>query len=241
MENIKTKIVAHRGCSADYPENTLLAFQKAIENAADFIELDVHKTSDEVLVVIHDNTIDRTNSDHATGLISEMTFAELSNINMGYSAKFGNQFKDEKISTLKQVLDLAKGKIKVCVEIKVVEAEKEILEIIHHLEMEKEIVIFSFYEGVLKNIRNLDAEINTLFLVEKFEHQDISTAKKLGCFAIGVGNETNVNKELLQLLHAENVELWQYTIDDEAEMNNLIHLGLDGLITNRPKDGLTLR
>ena len=115
----QTKVIAHRGFSGIAPENTLAAFQKAIDSQFEYYELDVHKTKDDSLVVIHDATVDRTSSNGMKGKVSEMTYQELSKVRVGYSNKFGNEFKNEKIPTLREALVKSKGKIKVCVEVKV--------------------------------------------------------------------------------------------------------------------------
>lgn len=228
------KIISHRGFSSEFPENTLVAFLKAIEIGADFIELDVHKTKDHKIVVIHDDSVDRTSCNDKKGAISEMNLKDLEEVTVGYSAKFGAKFKNEKIPTLKEVLELAKGKIKVCIEVKVENAEQEILEIIRKTEMENEVILFSFFPSVLQNFKNLNQKIPTLFLVEEFSNEALSNAKEMDCFAIGVGNETLIDENLIHKLHSQNIEIWQWTIDDEEEMQRLMELKVDGLITNKP-------
>ena len=88
----QTKIIAHRGFSDIAPENTLIAFQKAIEVGADYFELDVHQTKDNVLVVIHDKTVDRTSSNGKKGEIKEKTLSELQKVKVGLSSKFGEKY-----------------------------------------------------------------------------------------------------------------------------------------------------
>ena len=92
--------VAHRGASGSYPENTLLAFRKAVEIGADEIELDLHSTKDGHLVVMHDGTVDRTTD--GTGAIAEMTLSEIKALDAG---------KGERVPTWEEVLDLVQGKV----------------------------------------------------------------------------------------------------------------------------------
>ncbi len=230
----QTKIIAHRGFSNIAPENTLIAFQKAIESGADYFELDVHKTKDNVIVVIHDSSIDRTSSNDMKGKISEMNYSDLTEIRVGYPSKFGDEYKNEKIPTLKEALELAKGKIKVCIEIKVYGVEKEVLEIVDALEINKDIIIFSFYSQVLTKIRQLSKSISILFLIDSADKMTIKYANEIKVNAIGVGHGTTITKEYLDSAHQQGIEVWKWTVNDENEMQQLIDLGLDGLITNAP-------
>ena len=96
-----TKYFGHRGCSGNYPENTMLAFQKAIEAGADGIELDVQFSKDGRLVIIHDETLDRTTT--GKGLVKNHTLEELKSLDASY--KFAGQYGVNQIPTLCEVLD----------------------------------------------------------------------------------------------------------------------------------------
>ncbi len=230
----QTKVIAHRGFSGEAPENTLIAFKKAIRIHADFIELDVHITKDDSLVVIHDATVNRTSSGAFEGDVLQMTFAEIRDINVGCSDLFGDKFKNAKIPTLREVLKLAKGKIKVCIEIKVLGIEEKVLKTVNDLGMKDDVIIFSFYYPVLAKIRQLDDKISTLYLVDPADSLTIDYAKVINTAAIGVGYGTNISKEYLELAHNYGIEVWKWTVNEEAEMTRLIDIGIDGLITNYP-------
>ena len=92
LSQAQTKVAAHRGFSSIAPENTLIAFQKAIDIGADYFELDVHKTKDDSLVVIHDYDVNRTSSDGLKGKIAEMNYADLVKINVGAPKEFGDKY-----------------------------------------------------------------------------------------------------------------------------------------------------
>jgi len=241
MTNAQTKIIAHRGFSGMAPENTLIAFQKAIECGADYIELDIHKTKDDSIVVIHDASVDRTSSNNMKGNVAEMTYSELAAVRAGYSKKFGNKYKNEKIPALREALELARGKIKVCIEIKVYDAEKEVLKIVNDLGVNDEVIIFSFYYPVLEKIRQMDMNIPILLLVNTFEDTIIDSAKAIRANAIGVGGGTVVAKQLPDTVHNHGMELWKWTVNDEDEMQKLFNIGIDGLITNYPDKALKYR
>lgn len=106
--------VAHRGASGSYPENTLLAFRKALEIGADEIELDLHSTKDGHLVVMHDGTVDRTTD--GTGAIGEMTLTEIKALDAG--SAFGERFRGERVPTWEEALDLVQGKVGLNVHLK---------------------------------------------------------------------------------------------------------------------------
>ena len=170
--------------------------------------------------------------------ISEMNYGDLANVSVGYPMKFGNKYENEKIPTLREVLELAKGKIKVCIEIKVYGAEKEILKIVNDLGVKDDVIIFSFYYPVLAKIRQLDKNIAILFLIGTADKMTIGYAKVIESNAIGVGYGTILTKEYLNFAHKNGIEVWKWTVNEENEMQELIDLGLDGLITDFPVKAL---
>ena len=238
ITNAQTKIIAHRGFSGVAPENTLIAFQKAIDSNADYIELDVRKTKNDSIIVIHDTSVDRTSSDDIKGIVSELNYSDLSNINVGYPSKFDDQYINEKIPTLREVLQLTKGKIKVCIEIKVNGIETDVLRIVKYTGVNYYIIIFSFYFTVLTKIKQLDNNIPTLLLVNKADSLTINSAKEIELSAIGVGYGTTVTKEFIDSAHKNGMEVWKWTVNDEDKMVKLIDLGIDGIITNYPDKAL---
>ena len=238
LTNAQTKIVAHRGFSSIAPENTLIAFQKAIDCKADYFELDVHRTKNDSIVVIHNSSVDKTSSNGFKGEISEMNYSDLRAVNVGYSRKFGTKYENEKIPTLREALVLARGKIKVCIEIKVNGTEKEVLKIVNDLGVKEDVIIFSFKYPVLAKIRQLDTDIPILWLINKADKKTLEHAKIIGSNAIGVGPQTRLTKEYLDFAHKNGIEVWKWTINKEDEMQRLIDLGLDGLITDFPDKAL---
>ncbi|WP_345006986.1 glycerophosphodiester phosphodiesterase [Snuella lapsa] len=238
LTNAQTKIIAHRGFSGIAPENTLVAFKKAIECKADYFELDVHKTKNDSIVVIHDSTVDRTCSNGAKGEIAQMNYSELAYINVGYPKKFGYKYEHEKIPTLREALALAKGKIKVCIEIKDYGIEQKVIDVVNDLGMKDEVILFSFYYPVLAKIRQLDKDIPILFLINKADKMTIDYAKIIDSNAIGVGYETTVTEAYLNFAHMHGIEVWKWTVNEKDEMKQLIDLGLDGLITDFPDKAL---
>lgn len=236
----QTKIIAHRGFSDIAPENTLIAFQKAIEIGADYFELDVHQTKDGILVVIHDKTINRTSSNNKTGKINNLNFSELHSVRVGLSSKFGEEYNNEKIPTLKEALELAKGNIKVCVELKADKIENQVAELLNELDMIDQVIVFAFNDKSLVNIKKLNPEIKTLFLKSYANIKTLDFVKEINANAIGVGYDTKITKEFISYAHKNNIEVFKWTVNKEQEMKELIDLQIDGIITNKPDLALKL-
>lgn len=236
----QTKIIAHRGFSGIAPENTLAAFQKAIDAGIEYFELDIHKTKDDSVVVIHDSSVNRTSSNGMKGKVEEMTYAELSQVRVGYSGKFGDEFKAEKVPTLREALQLAKGKIKVCLEIKVTGAEEQVMQTLTDLKMKDEVIIFSFLYPALAKVRQLDENIDILYLMGSADETTIDYAKVIKAQAIGAGGGNPLTKGYVDKVHANGLEIWRWTVDDEAAMKELISIGVDGIISNFPDRALKL-
>lgn len=235
------KIIAHRGFSSVAPENTLTAFQKALDIGADYFELDVHQSADGEIFVCHDASLKRTSSNEMTGNIAELSSQELKSARVGYPAKFEAEFSNEKVPTLEEALLLAKGKIKVCVEIKVHGAETEILKIINKTQMENEVIIFSFYDDVLLEIRKQNPTIPCLYLSAMGTKKTLKKALEIKANAVGLGPLSKVNKAYLDKAHKLNLEVWRWTVNEEADLKKLIDLNIDGIITNYPNIALRLR
>ncbi len=236
----QTKIIAHRGFSDIAPENTLIAFQKAIEIGADYFELDVHQTKDGILVVIHDNTVNRTSSNNKTGKIRELDYSEILGVKVGYSKKFDAQFPDEKIPTLEEALQLAKGKIKVCVELKTDGIVNEVDKLIRELDMIEEVIIFAFNDKSLVNIKKLNPEVKTLLLKNYANIKTLDFVKEINANAIGVGYDTKITKKFVLYAHKNNIKVFKWTVNKEQKMKELIDLQIDGIITNKPDLALKL-
>lgn len=142
--------IGHRSARAYVPENTLKSFKKALEIGVDAVELDVRKTKDNQLVVIHDADIKRTTN--GEGLVSAFTLMEI----QGFDAGSG-----EKIPTLEEVLDFLDKKAKVFVELKESGIEEQVLAIVKEKGLEKNVIITSFIEEALKKVRELNGNVET--------------------------------------------------------------------------------
>jgi glycerophosphoryl diester phosphodiesterase len=151
--------VGHRGARAYEPENTLNSFQKAIELGADAVELDVRRTKDNDIVVIHDADIKRTTN--GSGLVNELTLKELKSVDTE---------KNGKIPTLEEALNFLDKKVKVFVELKEEGLEEQVLALVHKKGLERNIVLVSFLEDALRKVRKLDPEVETGLIYVKHKN-----------------------------------------------------------------------
>jgi glycerophosphoryl diester phosphodiesterase len=140
--------IGHRGAKAYEPENTLRSYKKALEIGVDAVELDVRKTKDNQLVVIHDADVKRTTN--GKGLVNELTLEQIK----GFSAEKG-----EKIPTLKEALDFLDKKVKILIELKETGVEEKVLSLVRENGLQKNVIITSFLEDALRKIRELDNEV----------------------------------------------------------------------------------
>jgi len=242
-----TKIYGHRGSKGDYPENTLLAFKKALEIGVEGMEFDVHLTEDDQFVVIHDATLDRTTT--GTGRVKEHTLAELRQLSAG--AKFTNlasyekSWDQERIPTLGEVLELcAEYAIEINIELKTYEIqypsiEAKLLKAVNDYGYDHKIIYSSFHLPTLIRLKTLDPSTNIAFLSEyalPFPHDYIQT------FDL---ESLHLNKNVL----LENPNVWKpfakkirtYTPNDEQDLRTLIGLGVEAIITDYPERALKLR
>ena len=235
-----TFIVAHRGFSSIAPENSLSAFEAAIECGAPYFELDVQASADGVPMVIHDETLDRTSSSGHTGRVDHLTQSELRQVHVGYPSKFGAEFALEPLPTLADALALAKGRIKVCVEIKVSGIEEAIVRDIQEQGMDSEVVVFSFLPDVLRRVHELAPELPLLFLKEQASVQDLMRCSELNAGAIGVGGRTTLDAAFVQTAREAGIQIWRWTVDEPDEMWNMLAVPVHGLISNCPDKALRL-
>ncbi|NHJ14627.1 MAG: glycerophosphodiester phosphodiesterase [Candidatus Thorarchaeota archaeon] len=219
-------IIGHRGASNKAPENTLLSFQKAWELGADMVELDVHESSDGRLVCIHDYDVSRTTN--GTGLVSEMTLRELQELDAG---------DNQQIPLLEDVLGFARGKVGVNIELKTIEIEEEVLRITNEAGMLEEVIFSSFLHEALRVIRELEPKAITAILLNNRIDEEIPYALELGAKAINP-RFFNVDKDLVDAAHTSGLKVYPWTVNDEEFMLELLHMGVDGLITDLPDLGV---
>lgn len=226
--------LAHRGFSKAAPENTPAAFRKAIELRPDFVECDVRQTKDGQLVVIHDKSVDRTTD--GKGLVADMTFAELRDLDAG--SWFGPDFAGERLPTLEEVLDLAKGQVVLVIEIKEEGTEDQVIDLIKGREMSGEVMLCSFHYKVGVRMPALDPQIPFSPIIAISEPVGPEEAVRLADEAAAVNgaifavNYKAITPALADATHSANMLLEAWTVDAEADMRRMADLGVDVIGSN---------
>ncbi|MBI4482815.1 MAG: glycerophosphodiester phosphodiesterase [Acidobacteria bacterium] len=233
-------LIAHRGYSGRYPENTLLSFRKALEAGADFMELDVHLSRDGHVVVIHDATLNRTTD--GKGKVAEKTLEELKPVSAGYPEKFGGQFEGERIPTLDEVLELLQGKAQLLVEIKSeavtdqVEGgvEEKALAAVKARGMERDAAFLSFELRALERLKQLSPEVRTGALFGRRQGDDLpAIARKLGAEMLVCHYQLVLAQpDLVRGAHQRGLKVAVYTVDDLANLEKVSRTQPDGVATN---------
>ncbi len=213
--------IGHRGARAYAPENTIASFKKALEIGVDAVELDIRKTRDHQLVVIHDEDVKRTTD--GEGLVRELTLKQIK----GFSVEGG-----EKVPTLEEALGFLDKKVKVFVELKEEGTEEQVLDVVHDRDLKKNVVIISFLEAALRKVRELDSEIETGLIYAKHKNP-LKAALELKAnylFAFYRFTHTaNVEKA-----HENGLKVVVWTINTVEEVEQYVKKGVDGIASDKP-------
>lgn len=225
------KIVAHRGYSAVFPENTLSAFSGAIDIGADLIELDVQLTKDGEVVVFHDGTVERVTG--RQGAVSEFTLEELKDMDAG--AWFSSYYDGEQIPTLEEALTLIRdSNCEVYLELKDIgEAEgfaEKVLETAKQCGMEERCIFASFRYEYLKEFKEMDAQARTLYNTVSAVD---TLPENFPADYYGLWTES-VTPETVTAVHEAGKQAYVWTAGAPEQIRNLCGMGVDGIVTNYP-------
>jgi len=213
--------IGHRGARAYEPENTLRSFQKAIELGVDAVELDVRKTKDNEIVVIHNVDVNKTTD--GSGSVSELTLEEIK--------RFVTE-KGEKIPTLEEVLDSVGKRVKILVELKETGIEEQVLGLIRGKGLIENVVIISFHEDALRKVRELDGEVATGLIYVRHKNPIRAALELKAEYLLSLYRFThsaNVKKA-----HEKGLKVIVWTINNEEEVAEYRKKGVDGIATDRP-------
>jgi glycerophosphoryl diester phosphodiesterase len=229
-------VVAHRGYSRQAPENSLSAFRKAIEVGADVIELDVQETADGVVVVLHDRDLMRLAGDSRP--IAELSFADARQLDI--SRRVSPELAGERIPTLEEAITLARGKIKLQIELKYYGKDRGLAEKVaaliarEHFEGDCEISSLD-YEGLMK-AKRANPRLKVVALVT----YALGDPGRLDVDALSVNTKV-LSDRLISVTRSQGKELYAWTVDDSNEMVRLIERGVGRLVTNSPEELIRIR
>ena len=230
----RTQVTAHRGASKAAPENTLPAFEAAIESGADYIELDVQLTKDGELVVFHDENIKRTTD--GAGVLTDMTYDELMKYSAGSWFSEDGQYDDVKIPKLTEVLDLVGHDILLNIEIKshgdVAATAERVVELVEEYDIGSSCYITSFSYQALKKVKELQPKIKTALIANIAPSTVYSQMKYIDAVSM---NYLFFNSSVVNYAHHSGKKVFVWTVDRSGEMKKMMALGVDNIITNRPE------
>jgi len=233
----RCEIVGHRGWSAVYPENTLLAAKMAAQAGADGTEFDVYASRDGVVVLMHDKTLERTTS--GSGEVSSKTLAELRQLDAG-SWK-DPQFADEPVPTLEETLRALKDSgCMAVIEIKMPGISDKVVQTVRDLDMGDHVAVIAFDGAIVREIRMLEPQIPCAWLSgEKLsgtvaERADwIAAQAKLYNTNMVDLNYNMLSRELICELKNRDLKVWCWTVNDPAVVEALMRWGVDSITTDR--------
>jgi glycerophosphoryl diester phosphodiesterase len=226
---------AHRGASAYFPENTMLSFKKALEMGCTGIETDVQLTKDGVLVLIHDEMVNRTTN--GEGLVKDYTYIELSKLDAG--SWMGEEFIGINIPTAEELIYLVKDKnIILNFEIKsgivmYEDIEQKLIDLINKHKIKHKVILSSFNHYSVAKCSKISKEINTGILYMEGLYKPYNYAKVVGANAIHP-HFYAVTEEVVKDAKKHKTQVNVFTVDDEEYMKSLLEMKVDGIITNYP-------
>ena len=226
--------IAHRGASALAPENTIAAFERAVELGAGVIELDLHMSQDGELVVIHDDTLDRTTD--GSGPVHQRSLAELMRLDAG--RWFGEGFAGQRIPRLDEVLDRFAGKVPLALEVKAGSTffpgiEEKVVSALRERAAIDHAAVASFDHYALRRLKEIEPTIRTAALLVG---RPVSVSAIAGpAKADGLALEASfVTKTEVEACRAAGLQIVVWVVNEPAQMRHFINLGVDGIITDRP-------
>ena len=211
--------VGHRGARAYEIENTLESFQKAIELGVNAIELDVQKSKDGKLIIIHDDNLKKVFSKDV--FVNQATLKEL------------KQSTENKIPTLEEALKTIGRKVeKILIELKEVGYEKKVLEIVKKEKLKDRVIIISFHEQALSNMKKLDKEIETGLIYSKYKNPVDAALQLNAQYLVPLYRFTHTRD--VEKSHKNNLKVIVWTINTKQEVKEYIAKGVDGIATDKP-------
>ncbi len=224
-----TDIIAHRGASATTPENTMAAVIQAIAEKADWVEIDVQETADGDVVVFHDSDFMKLANNNLK--IWDATISDLKSIDIG--SHFSQQFKEQRVPLLCQVLVASKGKIRVIIELKYYghdqQLEQRVAEIVEAEGMQSEVMIMSLKSDKVQKMKAL----RPLWKVGLLASAAIGNLANADADFLAV-NAGLATRDFIRSVHENDKQIYAWTVNDTSTMSTLIGRGVDGLITDKP-------
>lgn len=250
LEDIKKrdfKIIAHKGASGYAPENTLAAFELAVEEGADMIEIDVHLTADNEVIVFHDEELGRTTN--GTGKVHEHTLAQIKELDAG--SWFSDKYIGEKVPTLRETIDSIHGKLHCLIDIKSKGHEfyegfaERIVDIIDEKGAKDWCIIQSYEQDYLEAAYSRDSTVqmkklllgedeSPLFSFYVNTKSFMTNRNKHHFYETLNPHYTSLSQRRIFRLHAKQYKVYTYVVNEREDMIKMLNMGVDGIITDFP-------
>lgn len=234
-------VIGHRGASGEAPENTMAAFELAVAQGADLIELDIQLTADGIPVVMHDFSVDRTTE--GSGLVKDLSLEAVRQLNA--AAKFPGGFAAQRVPTLDEVLEWAKGRVPVAIEIKggpihYPNVESRVLQIVERHEVEASVMVISFDHAVLLRLKRMKPRVATgvLFACAPVEASGLAMAAHADAL---LPHWSNLSPRMVEDAHDNGIAVSTWAVDEERDMAWVVSMGVDAVATNYPGRLVALR
>lgn len=223
-------ITSHRGDSKNAPENTLPAIELALDSASDYIEIDVQETKDGEVVLMHDSTMART-----TGVnkrVSDLTLEEIRQLDAG--SWFSEDYVGTQIPTLREVLEVCKGKCRLNIEIKtgknMPDLEEKVVGLIEEYDFARQCVVTSVYKKSLKKVKEYNKEIRTGYILSS-AYGRYYLDKEIDFLSM---RTTLITERVVRMSHKYGKEIYVWTVNGKEDAIRMSQLGVDNIITDRP-------
>ena len=215
-------VVGHRGAAGVQPENTLAGFQYALNLGCEYVETDVHLSKDGHLVIIHDDTVERTTN--GSGRVAEMTLAELRALDAGH----GRQ-----IPLLQEVLDVVRGKAILLCELKGPWTPDPVVRMVLANRMSEQVIFTSFHFGRLARVKQIDARLRIGATFGDPPQDALEEAMALGADTVGI-QHIKMTEQFVVAARKLGLNLRAWNPDSEEDIQRIIDLEPTGISSNRP-------
>ncbi len=214
--------IGHRGAAGHAPENTLASVENAISVGVDLVEVDVQRTSDGHLVIIHDKRVDRTTN--GAGLVSGMSLRALRELDAGAG---------QRIPTVEELLRAADGRVGLILELKIEGLAEQVCKTVHLSGFTGQVIYASFMHDEVRAIREAVPQAMTMALFGRLPKDPVVAAQNAKATHIGF-RYTTVTKSLVEACHQRGLVAFTYTVNDWQDIENVMSLGVDGIVSDFP-------
>lgn len=215
--------VGHRGAAGHAPENTLAAIDAGIACGADIVEIDLRRTADGVLVVLHDTTVNRTTN--GTGRIDRLSLRDVKKLTAG---------KGQQIPTLQEVLDAASGRAGLMLELKIRGIAGQTVEAVRQAGFKNLVIYASFLHEELPHVRAADPDADRMALFDRLPGTSAARAMKYAASCVGLHYD-RATRRLIESLHRSDLRVFVYTANRPSDIERALSFGVDGVISNFPE------